>query len=55
MTRVSFSLAPARISSRISSLSRGFVNSFVLCGLASPNICRISFQMFLTGKGILHI
>lgn len=55
MIWVSPRLALPRISLRILGFSRDFVNSFIFCGLASLNICEITFPMLLTGKGILHI
>jgi len=55
MPRVSRNLALPRISSRTPRLFRDFVKSLILRSLASPNICKLRFQMALTGKGILHI
>ena len=55
MTRVSRSLAPARISPRILAFLRDFVKSFILCGLASLDICKIAFPKIAKGKEVLHI
>lgn len=55
MILAAFRFALPRISMRFAPALRSTCKSFILRRFASPNICKIAFQMFHKGKDILHI